>query len=241
MIVDGRCVELVDPGLLEETAHALEVSPATVKRDWESAKAWLYREIAQGFFEDGSRMERLDVIFANRYLDEYDRFHAGLPTKRQSRQIAFDATESWWPIVLQHLLLGMNAHINLDLAIAAAETCPGSEIDALEGDFSKINEVLVSLIDDVEDALSSFWHPLWLLDKVGGRSDEVIIEFSLERARAAAWDCAVRLTCPPMRASQRPTCRNVIVQFSRPRLPRTSPSLYTNCFLPSQTRATCRQ
>ena len=31
---------------VEETAEALRVSPATVKRDWSVAKAWLYREIS---------------------------------------------------------------------------------------------------------------------------------------------------------------------------------------------------
>lgn len=33
---------------IEETAEALEVSPATVKRDWTSAKAWLQRELTGG-------------------------------------------------------------------------------------------------------------------------------------------------------------------------------------------------
>ena len=30
---------------IEETAEALDISPATVKRDWSFAKAWLYREL----------------------------------------------------------------------------------------------------------------------------------------------------------------------------------------------------
>lgn len=30
---------------IEETAEALDLSPATVKRDWTTARAWLYREI----------------------------------------------------------------------------------------------------------------------------------------------------------------------------------------------------
>jgi RNA polymerase sigma factor (TIGR02999 family) len=30
---------------IEETAQALRISPATVKRDWASARAWLYREM----------------------------------------------------------------------------------------------------------------------------------------------------------------------------------------------------
>jgi RNA polymerase sigma factor (TIGR02999 family) len=30
---------------IEETAEALAISPATVKRDWATAKLWLYREL----------------------------------------------------------------------------------------------------------------------------------------------------------------------------------------------------
>lgn len=33
---------------IEQTAEALEISPATVKRDWTSAKAWLQRELSGG-------------------------------------------------------------------------------------------------------------------------------------------------------------------------------------------------
>ncbi len=32
---------------IEETAHALKTSPATVKREWTVAKAWLHREISR--------------------------------------------------------------------------------------------------------------------------------------------------------------------------------------------------
>jgi RNA polymerase sigma factor (TIGR02999 family) len=43
----ARIVELRFFGGLsiEETAAALEISPATVKREWRTAKAWLYKEI----------------------------------------------------------------------------------------------------------------------------------------------------------------------------------------------------
>jgi DNA-directed RNA polymerase specialized sigma24 family protein len=30
---------------IEETSRALEIPPATVKRDWAMARAWLYREM----------------------------------------------------------------------------------------------------------------------------------------------------------------------------------------------------
>jgi len=46
----GRIVEMRFFGGLtvEETAKALEVSPATVKRNWNMAKAWLTREMQRG-------------------------------------------------------------------------------------------------------------------------------------------------------------------------------------------------
>ena len=46
----SRIVELRFFGGLsiEETAEVLEISPATVKREWSTAKAWLYREIGGG-------------------------------------------------------------------------------------------------------------------------------------------------------------------------------------------------
>ncbi len=33
---------------VEETAHVLELSPATVKREWATARAWLFREMGGG-------------------------------------------------------------------------------------------------------------------------------------------------------------------------------------------------
>ncbi|HJQ68468.1 MAG TPA: sigma-70 family RNA polymerase sigma factor [Blastocatellia bacterium] len=35
---------------IEETAEVLAISPATVKREWSTAKAWLYREMKKGSF-----------------------------------------------------------------------------------------------------------------------------------------------------------------------------------------------
>ena len=46
----GRIVELryfVGLGI-DETAHVMDISPMTVRREWTRAKAWLYRELAGG-------------------------------------------------------------------------------------------------------------------------------------------------------------------------------------------------
>lgn len=148
--------------------------------------------IAAGEFEDGPRMERLDVVFANRYLAAIDEHVAGRrPTRAWST--SFAAAREWSPIVLQHLMLGMNAHINLDLGIAAAEVAPGSALAQLRADFMQINVVLASLVDQVKAELAQIWKPLGPLDRMSGRVEDVIAEFSMTKARDAAWGFATQL------------------------------------------------
>lgn len=142
------------------------------------------RGVDEGRFEDGRRMERLDVVFANRYLEAFERARAGGRPSRAWR-VAF-AAEDEPRLVLQHLLLGINAHINLDLAIAAAEV-GGADLDALESDFREIQSILDSLLDQVQVVLSGFSPLLGVLDHVGGRTDEAIFGFSLDVARQEAW------------------------------------------------------
>jgi hypothetical protein len=148
--------------------------------------------IEAGMFEDGERMERLDVNFANRYLDAYECYRRGAPTSK-CWLASFRAADSWFPIVLQHLLLGINAHINLDLAIAAAETAPGDKIDELKHDFERINDILGVMIGDVQDRLSRISYYMTIVDRFGGRTDEALMNFSINKARAASWSVAVRL------------------------------------------------
>ncbi len=148
--------------------------------------------IAEGFFDDGARMERLDVIFANRYLTAYDAHRAGRPTT-EAWAYAFEIADQWWPIVLQHLLLGMNAHINLDLGVAAAKTVPADELPNLHGDFNRINDILSRLVAEVKEELAEIWWTLRLFNRYLGSVEDAIINFSMTNARDAAWDVALRL------------------------------------------------
>ena len=152
--------------------------------------------IANNYFDDGPRMEKLDVIFASRYIDAY---YANQNNKHvtESWKKAFDLSNKYWPIVLQHLLIGMNAHINLDLGIAAAEVMEGKDINDLKGDFDKINEVLSKLVDEVEKDLSEIWPTLKKILKWTGRVDDFLVDFSMEIARDGAWNFAVEVAGTP--------------------------------------------
>ena len=97
-------------------------------------------------------------------------------------------------MLVQHVVLGINAHINLDLAVAAAQTTPGKEIAGLERDFERINDDPRSTSCASCRAPSNELSPLLGgLDVVLGRLDEEIFGFKLERARAEAWEAAVLL------------------------------------------------
>ncbi|WP_103070057.1 DUF5995 family protein [Aquimarina sediminis] len=152
--------------------------------------------IEDNFFADGPRMERLDVIFASRYIDAYFAYQENKAVTISWKK-AFDLSKRYWPIVLQHLLIGMNAHINLDLGIAAAEVSKGNNIEDLKGDFDKINDILSSLVKDVENDLAEIWPTLKKILKLTRKVDNFLIDFSMELARDGAWKFAKEIAGTP--------------------------------------------
>lgn len=192
----------VPVGTIREVLDALDVAVDRAVQDASRLGffAALYRKvtarvaqgIAEGFFDDGERMERLDVLFANRYLTALDAFRTGGHPSR-SWQAAFDAASRPAPILLQHLLLGVNAHINLDLGIAAAEVAPGDALPGLRRDFDRINEILTSMVRQVQQEIGEISPWLGLVDVLGGSGDDEMVRFSVEVARTQAWRFAVEL------------------------------------------------
>ncbi|MCW5923844.1 MAG: hypothetical protein KIS77_15990 [Saprospiraceae bacterium] len=148
--------------------------------------------IEAGVFENGSRMEQLDVRFASRYFDAFDAWQAGKPCS-QSWKTAFESASNEHLTALQHVLLGINAHINLDLGIAAAQTRSGDAIFGLRKDFDRINDIIAALTDRMQERLADIWLPFRLLDWFLRTDDEGWIHFSIKVARGTAWKAAVAL------------------------------------------------
>lgn len=163
--------------------------------------AYIYRRttagvkeaIEAGMFEDNERMEQFDVAFATYYLNAYRKYKSGDAASR-SWLTSFLAERRQLSIV-QHLMMGMNAHINLDLALVAADFAPGDRIFDLEYDFKRVNEVLKSLIDEMQIKLGRTSFIVRVIDVVGGRWDEWLIDSGMRQAREKAWEYAVELAC----------------------------------------------
>ena len=158
--------------------------------------AYIYRrttaeiasEIALGNFEDNERLEILDVAFANLYLDAYKAYKNDQDVSA-SWALAFNhADESL--TILQHIMLGMNAHINLDLAISTASVMDGKEISEIEKDFNKVNDILFQITNELQDRLSRVSPLMFVLDWLGKNNDEKIIDFSMRKAREQSWNSA---------------------------------------------------
>jgi hypothetical protein len=155
------------------------------------------RRSGDGTFADPRRMERFVSEFARRYFDAHDAWRSGQPATR-SWVTAFEAATRWRPVVLQHLLLGINTHINLDLGIVVAELAGRPEgLPALRPDFEAVNDVLGEMVDSSQAFVDTLSPWFGLADRLGARSDEALIRFSLRRARAQAWAVAERLAALP--------------------------------------------
>ncbi|MFD9307399.1 DUF5995 family protein [Streptomyces sp. NPDC060048] len=143
----------------------------------------LHERIAYGAFPSPRRAQTLSVRFAERYL-------TAVETDR--------APACWRPLLqyrrhpgirpLQHALAGINAHIGHDLALAVVSTCRSLECEpaALEADFDRVGDTLVSLEEHIREDLMPGPDVLEIADPL----THLLGAWSLERARAGAWASA---------------------------------------------------
>lgn len=152
-------------------------------------------DIDNNLFEDGTRLAELDVVFANRYLYAFQEWKAGNKAAvSNSWKVAFENAEKSTELILQHLLLGMNAHINYDLGIAVVELARnGSKMDELRRDYNAINNILGSLTYGVINKLNIVSPFLSVLGFTGTKSNSMLVQFSMGNARDGAWLFAVDL------------------------------------------------
>ncbi len=155
--------------------------------------------IGEKRFQDNPRMEHLDVVFASRYfaaLNGY--FHPGaFPLPSHCWRVAFDGAAHEEPIIVQQMLAGVNAHIDLDLGIAASEIAPGAQIESLHDDFNTVNAVLASQVHGVVDEIDSLSPVLADLYDVLMQHEIDLIDDGLIVFRDGAWRFATVLACEP--------------------------------------------
>lgn len=186
------------PTTIDEVLAALDeiIATAIAENDPVGYFAYVYRRttaavktaILHRRFRDNERMERFDVMFANLYLQAFEQYRCDEPCS-VSWQIAFNESKNN-KAILQHVMLGMNAHINLDLGVAAAKIMEGKQLNELADDFRLVNDILQEITEELQERMGRVSPLFALFDRLGKRSDERLLDFSMRAAREQAWVAA---------------------------------------------------
>jgi hypothetical protein len=155
--------------------------------------------VQNGAFQDGPRMERFDASFANRYFDALNgHFHPNeFPRPTRAWQKTFDAADRDDLIILQHMLAGVNTHIDLDLGITAQNIAPAMKLLNLHGDFNTINAVLASQVNGVVDDINQLSPDLGELYQILAGNEIFLINQAVAAMRDSAWRFAIMLAVVP--------------------------------------------
>src|SRR5262249_11378806 len=110
--------------------------------------------VDEGKFDDCERMQRFDVLFARRYFNALNAyFH---PHEYDGLMLAWEVAlvgrEVRRPIMVQQLMMALNAHICFDLGMAAAAVAPDS-LPNLQGDFNRVNAILAGQVPGMLDVI----------------------------------------------------------------------------------------
>ena len=161
----------------------------------------MFVAIDAGEFHDPVWVTCLLHHFAEYYfvaLEDYEHGSAGTPAVWR---LTFDTVRQRDVLVLQNLLLGINAHINYDLVLAL--------VDLLESDWESltpehrqmryedhhhVNEIIGRTVDSVQDQVVERALPIMeFVDDLLGPVDEWIASRTIGHWREAVWNAAVQM------------------------------------------------
>ena len=186
---DGRCVFL---------------------RCYSMMTANMLQSLDAGRFYDRAWVETLVHRFAEYYfvaLDAYDQAGDGVPNVWQRTH---DLARGRDTTVMEDLLLGVNAHINYDLALVLrdmlADEWPDltpSQRNLRYQDHDEVNRVIAETINDVQNELADrYAATLRVLDLVCGPVDEWQTARYITLWRKDVWDFGMRLVEAPDAAAR---------------------------------------
>jgi hypothetical protein len=142
-----------------------------------------------GTFTSTDFLSALDVAFGNLYFAALSQLEAGGTPPRAWAPL-FEARSRTDVAPLQFALAGMNAHINRDLPVGLVQAFTAMGIDMARpspqaADYDRVNDVLAATEASVAQ---SYFTPLMkTLDRDFDGLDNVVANWSMREARAAAW------------------------------------------------------
>jgi hypothetical protein len=140
-------------------------------------------------------MKSYQTEFANHYRKAVNAYATQQRSKVPNAWLAaFDAASSGQTLIIQDVLLGMNAHINYDLAFAIEKVGISPNTTSRYLDHTRVNAVLGEVGDEIAAALGSLYGGNYAaVDAAFGAADELFLAAGMATARQNAWNNAVLL------------------------------------------------
>ncbi|HHY55000.1 MAG TPA: hypothetical protein GYA08_06140 [Chloroflexi bacterium] len=153
-----------------------------------------------GDFADAAWVAHLLDRFAAYYFNALTAYEQGEATPAVWR-VAHDAARRPTTLTLQHLFLGVNAHINYDLVLVVAELLhpEWSQLTAAQrrqryADYTHVNAIIARTIDEVQDEIVEPATPaLRIVDLLLGPLDEWATVHLIAGWREEVWQHAVAI------------------------------------------------
>ena len=140
--------------------------------------------------------------FADYYFNALEAFDQSLENLAQPWRFAFDAAREPGTLVLQNLMLGINAHINYDLILALSDMLepdwqglPEEQRQLRYQDHCTVNAIIARTVDAVQDEVVERYSPVTnLADVLLGPVDEWLASRLIDAWRERVWRLAVQRT-----------------------------------------------
>lgn len=152
--------------------------------------------LRRGAFNDPEWMRRYLISFANYYRRAFFAYEQGdVGAVPDPWRIAFGTASQGNALVIQDAFLGVNAHINYDLALALTDVGIEPDRPGKYADHRAINDILARLVDVQQDALVDLYAAgIGQIDLALGGFDESFTLLSMTHGREQAWRIAEVLT-----------------------------------------------
>ena len=196
LITEFSSVDGVAEGLAKFEKHCIDTE------DLRGVFATSYLEITRSIasqidyaFKDPEWVAAYLIRFGNLYREALINFEKGdIKQIPKSWFIAFEAAKMKEGLVIQHLILGINAHINHDLAISLHDVGIDPGRNDKYHDHTKVNTILSKSTENLKREVATKYAPvLERLDRTTGHISDDVTNFSIPKAREHAWTFATAL------------------------------------------------
>lgn len=161
----------------------------------------MHAAVAAAEFNDNGWVNALVHHFADYYFNALDACQLNPQAAPRPWWLTYEAAGDPSTLVMQHLMLGINAHINYDLALALVdmldaewfELPPESRLQR-KADHEHVNQVISRTIDQVQDQVIEPLVPiLALADTLLGPIDEWLTDRLIQTWRGDVWEQATAM------------------------------------------------